>query len=108
MKILVIHGPNLNLLGTREPDIYGKVTIAEINAELKKTAKKSPDTARRTASRHFCIISGLGINSIIYSMTTRQNTTCSARAIISRYTHPGRFMNESPTILLFWPGVFIR
>ncbi len=39
-KILVIHGPNLNLLGQREPGIYGKVTLAAINNELKKIAKK--------------------------------------------------------------------
>lgn len=39
-KILVIHGPNLNLLGQREPGIYGKVTLAQINSELKKTAQK--------------------------------------------------------------------
>lgn len=38
-KILVIHGPNLNLLGGREVDIYGKLTLREINAELKKAAK---------------------------------------------------------------------
>jgi 3-dehydroquinate dehydratase-2 len=39
-KILVIHGPNLNLLGKREPDIYGKVTIDQINKKLKEIAKK--------------------------------------------------------------------
>jgi 3-dehydroquinate dehydratase-2 len=38
-KILVIHGPNLNLLGGREVDIYGKFTLQEIDAELKKIAK---------------------------------------------------------------------
>ncbi|MBI5123989.1 MAG: type II 3-dehydroquinate dehydratase [Candidatus Omnitrophica bacterium] len=38
-KILVIHGPNLNLLGQREVDVYGKVTIEYINKDLKKTAK---------------------------------------------------------------------
>ncbi len=37
-KILVIHGPNLNLLGEREVDVYGKVTIDEINTLLKKIA----------------------------------------------------------------------
>ncbi|MBL7156840.1 MAG: type II 3-dehydroquinate dehydratase [Candidatus Omnitrophica bacterium] len=39
-KILVIHGPNLNLLGAREVDIYGKVTIDQINNELKSVAEK--------------------------------------------------------------------
>lgn len=40
MKILVVHGPNLNLLGRREKAIYGAVTLAEINRELKKLAQK--------------------------------------------------------------------
>lgn len=39
-KILVIHGPNLNLLGEREKDIYGKTTLEDINKELKNTAKE--------------------------------------------------------------------
>lgn len=39
-KILVIHGPNLHLLGTREPGIYGKITLKEINAALTKLARK--------------------------------------------------------------------
>ncbi|HEX7369766.1 MAG TPA: type II 3-dehydroquinate dehydratase [Rhodanobacteraceae bacterium] len=33
-KILVLHGPNLNLLGTREPDVYGHATLADIDAAL--------------------------------------------------------------------------
>ena len=38
MKILVLHGPNLNLLGRREPHIYGKMTLDELNQRLKKLA----------------------------------------------------------------------
>jgi len=40
MKILVMHGPNLNLLGKREPDIYGTITLGEINARLAELARE--------------------------------------------------------------------
>lgn len=38
-KILVLHGPNLNLLGTREPDVYGRATLADIDVELARGAQ---------------------------------------------------------------------
>jgi 3-dehydroquinate dehydratase-2 len=44
LKILVLHGPNLNLLGTREPATYGKVTLAEINSSLAILAEKAGST----------------------------------------------------------------
>lgn len=39
MKILVINGPNINLLGTREPDIYGKKSYFDLKQEIKKYAE---------------------------------------------------------------------
>ena len=40
MKILVLHGPNLNLFGRREPHIYGTMTLAEINQKLEALARE--------------------------------------------------------------------
>lgn len=51
-KILVIHGPNLNLLGQREADIYGKTTIGEINKELAGIAKKKNVELEAFQSNH--------------------------------------------------------
>ena len=51
-KVLVIHGPNLNLLGQREQSIYGKTTLAEINANLEGLAQASGITLQIFQSNH--------------------------------------------------------
>jgi len=51
-KILVIHGPNLDLLGRREPNIYGKTTLNQINDALKKIAKKRGVSLTTIQSNH--------------------------------------------------------
>lgn len=51
-NILVLHGPNLNLLGVREPGVYGAVTLAQINALLEEVAARRGATLRIIQSNH--------------------------------------------------------
>ena len=52
MKILVLHGPNLNLLGRREPEVYGRTTLAEIDARLVEAATLHKVELRTAQSNH--------------------------------------------------------
>ncbi len=51
-RILVLHGPNLNLLGTREPEVYGTTTLAEIDRQLGERAAKAGAELRAFQSNH--------------------------------------------------------
>jgi 3-dehydroquinate dehydratase II len=50
--VLVLHGPNLNLLGLREPEVYGTITLAQINDSLRHDAAKLQSTVECLQSNH--------------------------------------------------------
>lgn len=52
MKILILHGPNLNLLGTREPGVYGKVTLAEVDRMIREHARRRGGLVECRQSNH--------------------------------------------------------
>lgn len=52
MQILVLHGPNLNLLGTREPGVYGSRTLEQIDADLVQTAAQVGSVVHTFQSNH--------------------------------------------------------
>jgi 3-dehydroquinate dehydratase-2 len=52
MNVLVLHGPNLNLLGTREPAVYGSATLPDIDRELTKIATEAGSTLECLQSNH--------------------------------------------------------
>jgi 3-dehydroquinate dehydratase-2 len=52
LRVLVLHGPNLNQLGTREPEIYGRTTLAEIDARLAEQARAAGAELRCVQSNH--------------------------------------------------------
>jgi 3-dehydroquinate dehydratase-2 len=51
-NLLVLHGPNLNLLGTREPDVYGRITLPEIDQALAARAKAAGAQLESFQSNH--------------------------------------------------------
>lgn len=81
MKILVLNGPNLNMLGIREPGIYGKQTFADLLALLEKTAREEGLTVDQYQSNHegclvdkiqasYGVYDGIVINPAAYTHTS--------------------------------------
>jgi len=78
-KILVLHGPNLNLLGRREPGIYGTTTLEEINTRLQEVAADNDAELRIVQSNH----EGELVTAIQDAMTWADGIVINAAA----YTH---------------------
>ncbi len=81
MKIIVLHGPNLNLLGQREPEVYGTLTLAEINQAIGSLAgelgcgvdffqSNSEGTLIDTIHAASCVYDGILINPAAYTHTS--------------------------------------
>ncbi len=81
MKILVINGPNLNMLGIREPDIYGKQSFASLEAYIRESAAELGHTVTLFQSNHegdivdviqsaYGIYDGIVINPAAYTHTS--------------------------------------
>ncbi len=81
MKILVINGPNLNMLGFREPDIYGKGTFSDLKSFIKEAAKELDHDVTLFQSNHegeivdviqsaYGIYDGIIINPAAYTHTS--------------------------------------
>jgi hypothetical protein len=67
-EILVIHGPNLNMLGKREPEVYGKATLDDINTALKETGRRLGVRVEAFQSNH----EGAIVDKIQESMNSHQ------------------------------------
>lgn len=81
MKILVLNGPNINMLGIREPDVYGKESFADLLALLERTAAEEKIEIKQYQSNHegclvdkiqeaYGVVDGIVINPAAYTHTS--------------------------------------
>ena len=94
-KVLVLHGPNLNLLGTREPEIYGRTTLADINQRLTECAQKAGIAIDFLQSNHEGVLvdaiqqaAGNGCNFIILNAAAFTHYSIAIRDAIAAVTVP--------------------
>ncbi|MFA6014270.1 MAG: type II 3-dehydroquinate dehydratase [Gallionellaceae bacterium] len=94
-NILLIHGPNLNLLGTREPEVYGRITLDEINAKLCAQAQaKGANLSYLQSNAEFALIDriqqaqGDGTDFIIINPAAFTHTSVAMRDALAAVNIP--------------------
>lgn len=106
ISILVLHGPNLNLLGLREPEIYGSVTLSEIDRVLKLDSEKQQVILDCLQSNH----EGVLIDAIHNAKTKYQGIIVNAGA----YTHTSIAIRDAlaavkiPTVEVHLSNIYTR
>ncbi|NMG08174.1 type II 3-dehydroquinate dehydratase [Brasilonema sp. UFV-L1] len=106
VSVLVLHGPNLNLLGQREPGIYGSLTLAEINRLLEEEGKKLQANVFHTQSNH----EGALVDAIHEALGQHQGILINAGA----YTHTSVALRDAlaavnlPTVEVHLSNIYRR
>lgn len=105
-RVLVLHGPNLNLLGQREPGIYGSLTLAEINRALEEEAEKLQAKVFPLQSNH----EGVLVDAIHEALGQHQGIIINAGA----YTHTSVALRDAiaavnlPTVEVHLSNIYRR
>ncbi len=105
-SILVLHGPNLNLLGQREPETYGKITLGEIDRMLQEEAKALQVNLSTTQSNH----EGVLVDKIQASLEQHHGLLINAAA----YTHTSVAIRDAlaavalPTVEVHLSNIYRR
>lgn len=106
VSVLIVHGPNLNLLGQREPGIYGSVTLAEINSLLEAEAKNAQAKVSAVQSNH----EGVLVDAIHAARGEHQGILINAGA----YTHTSVAIRDAiaavniPTVEVHLSNIYQR
>lgn len=94
-RILVLHGPNLNLLGTREPGIYGATTLADIDARLQALAQQHGASLASFQSNHEGALvdriqaaAGEGVDFIVINPAAYTHTSVAVRDALAAVAVP--------------------
>jgi 3-dehydroquinate dehydratase II len=105
-SILVLHGPNLNLLGQREPEIYGRLTLADINQQLEDVAAELGVSISALQSNH----EGILVDAIQAALDTHQGILINAAA----FTHTSVALRDAiaavriPTVEVHLSNIYKR